>query len=280
MAETLERQTSRPYRYDRISLDSVLSEFAGFGEAPEPGDPLPDFDLMTTEGRRVRKSEFVGRRPMLLTFASLTCPMTAASSPTLTRLFEKFGRYVAFASVYVREAHPGDRIPQAVDRDEKLNHAVAYQRRDGIPWIVAVDELEGDFHQRMGGHPNSAFIVDDGGNVIYRSLWSNDEKGLERALEALVSGRRPRPSEGKTTLAPLLAAIGCMSETIEEAGPEAQRQARRTIGPVYGLSRVARLFSPLPPAGRGAAALGVVGLGVFAVVKALSSSDGRSRRSR
>jgi len=277
MAETMERQLSHPYRYDEISVAGIFNEFTGFGDAPIAGEPLPDFDLMTTDGRRVRKNEFVGRRPVLISFSSLSCPMTAAASPVLTRLFEKFGRYVAFMSVYVREAHPGDRIPQAADRDEKLNHAVAYQRRDSIPWTVAVDELEGDFHQRMGGHPNAAFIVDDGGNVVYRSLWSTDESGLERALESLVSGRLPKPSERKPLVAPMLSAIGCMSERLEEAGPEARRQARRKIGPVYGLSRVARLFSPLPPAGRGVAAIGVVGVGIYALTKALSAAASRAR---
>jgi len=277
MADTIEKELTEPYRFNEISAAATLRTFAGFGDAPEPGEPLPDFDLMTTDGRRVRKAEFVGRRPLLVSFASLSCPMTAAASPVLTRLFEKFGRYVAFMSVYVREAHPGDEIPQATDRDEKLNHAVAYQRRDSIPWTVAVDELDGDFHLKMGAHPNAAFIVDDGGNVVYRSLWSTHEGGLERALEALVSGRAPSPSESKPVVAPMLSAIGCMSETLEEAGPEARRQARRKLAPVYGLSRVARVFSPLPPAGRGAAAIGAVGVGVFGLIKAIGAAT-RSRR--
>lgn len=277
MADTTLKELTEPYRFNEISAAATMRAFSGFGEAPEPGEPLPDFDLMTTDGRRVHKADFAGRRPLLISFASLSCPMTAASSPVLTRLFEKYGRYVAFMSVYVREAHPGDEIPQAADRDEKLNHAVAYQRRDSIPWTVAVDELDGDFHLKMGAHPNTAFIVDDGGNIVYRSLWSTHERGLERALEALVSGRAPRPSESKPLVAPMLSAIGCMSETIDEAGPEARRQARRKLAPVYGLSRVARVFSPLPPAARGAAALGAVGVGVFGLIKALGAAT-RSRR--
>jgi peroxiredoxin len=33
---------------------------------------MPDFDLPTTDGGRVRKHDFVGQRPLLLTFGSVT----------------------------------------------------------------------------------------------------------------------------------------------------------------------------------------------------------------
>jgi peroxiredoxin len=33
---------------------------------------MPDFDLPAVDGDRVRKADFVGRRPLLLAFASFT----------------------------------------------------------------------------------------------------------------------------------------------------------------------------------------------------------------
>jgi peroxiredoxin len=33
---------------------------------------MPDFDLQATDGSRIRKSDFVGQHPLLLTFGSIT----------------------------------------------------------------------------------------------------------------------------------------------------------------------------------------------------------------
>ena len=50
-----------------------------------PGEEMPDFDLPTTDGRRLRKADYVGVRPLLLSFDSVTCPMTADAGPEAAR---------------------------------------------------------------------------------------------------------------------------------------------------------------------------------------------------
>jgi len=55
--------------------------------AGRPG--VPRFDLLATDGDRLRKSDFVSRR-LLLTFASITCRMAASSGPALKRLHSGF----------------------------------------------------------------------------------------------------------------------------------------------------------------------------------------------
>jgi hypothetical protein len=59
------------YRYRHFSR-KLLREDASFTAGPAPGAPMPDFALPTTDGGRVRKADFVGRRPLLLTFGSFT----------------------------------------------------------------------------------------------------------------------------------------------------------------------------------------------------------------
>ncbi len=66
--------------------------------------------------------------------------MTASAGPALKQLHEEFGDRVAFVSMYVREAHPGENYPQAETFEEKLEHARAYKERDGI-----LDETEGEY---------------------------------------------------------------------------------------------------------------------------------------
>ena len=65
------------------SKREMLLEGLYFGGGPAPGLPMREFDLPATDGDRLRKSDFVGRRLLLLTFASITCRMVASSGPAL-----------------------------------------------------------------------------------------------------------------------------------------------------------------------------------------------------
>ena len=59
------------YRYPHFKRELIVEDM-GFGNGPEPGEPMPDFDLPTTDGGRVRQSDFVGHGPLLLTLGSFT----------------------------------------------------------------------------------------------------------------------------------------------------------------------------------------------------------------
>src|SRR5581483_5060735 len=103
------------------------------------------------------------------------CPMTASASPVLKGLHRRFGDRVSFLTLYVREAHPGDRIRQPDTVEEKLENARLLQRRDRLPWPIAVDGVDGELHEQLGRKTNAAFLLDPEGRVAYRSLWSSDE---------------------------------------------------------------------------------------------------------
>ncbi|HEV2124141.1 MAG TPA: hypothetical protein VGW38_15365 [Chloroflexota bacterium] len=59
------------YRYPHFKRE-LLVEDMSFRGGPRPGEPVPDFDLPTTSGGRVRREDFVGRQPLLMTFGSIT----------------------------------------------------------------------------------------------------------------------------------------------------------------------------------------------------------------
>lgn len=59
------------YRYPHFKRE-LLMEDSAFAGGPSPGEPMPDFDLPTTDGGRVSKDDFVGERPLLLIFSSYT----------------------------------------------------------------------------------------------------------------------------------------------------------------------------------------------------------------
>ncbi len=75
--------------------------------------------------------------------------MTASAGPALRTLYKRYGDRVDFVTLYVREAHPGDRFVQPHDNDTKLEQARAYERRDAIAWRIAVDDVDGDVHRQL-----------------------------------------------------------------------------------------------------------------------------------
>lgn len=262
------------YRHQHFTRE-LMKRDMDFPGGPRPGDDFSDFELTSLDGGMIRKQELRGR-PVLLTFGSRTCPMTAAATPILKRLYDEFGRRVQFVTAYIKEAHPGDLVPQPETMDEKISNARRLQQRDDIPWPIGVDAIDGELHQQLGSHPNSAYILDESGRVAYRVLWSNDERGLRRGIEAVINGAEP--GESRSRLVPLLSGLGAMKETLAEAGPAAERDVLRQAPPMYGLSRVAGVFRPLSPLGRGIAAVSVVGLALAAVIGGVAGSRGRRDR--
>ena len=73
-----------------------------------PGCDAPEFELASTEGKRVRLSDLWGR-PVLLHFVSYTCPVTRGGVSTMSELYRLYGEWVQFVEVVVRQAHPGER---------------------------------------------------------------------------------------------------------------------------------------------------------------------------
>lgn len=161
-----------------------------FRAGPRPGEPFPDFDLLTTDGGRVRNIDFVGRQPLLISMGSVTCPMTAASDTQLKRLHDEFGEHIAFVNLYVREAHPGAQYAQPETMEQKTAFARDLKRRDALPWLVAVDDLEGTLHQQLDPKPNALYVMNKEGLVAFRALWSNDRyEAIREPLTALTDGR-------------------------------------------------------------------------------------------
>lgn len=202
---------------------------------------MPDFDLRTIEGDRVRKSDFVGQRPLLLTMGSVTCPMTADADPALRRLHEEFGDQVAFVTLYVREAHPGDRYPQPETMEQKTAFARELKERDGLGWPVAVDDIDGTLHQQLDPKPNAGYIMDNDGRVAFRILWSNDrEDVLRKALAEVARGGAPL-SEHQGRMVPMMRGIAQMDRMLECSGPTSRRDVLRAAPPVYAMARLAGL---------------------------------------
>ena len=88
--------------------------------------------------------------------------------------------------------------------------------------------------------------------TYFRALWSNDEAILRDGLRSVLAGRGA--GEREPHLIPMIKGVGSMYDVLRLAGQRAREDVRRDAPPMYLMARVASLFEPLPPLGRGIAA--------------------------
>ena len=257
------------YRYEHFRTRQLFHDLMFRMSALRAGQSFPDFDLEATTGERVRKKDFVHEGPVLLITASMTCPNTQAAMPSLKRLYAEFGDDVPFVMVDVREAHPGGNYPQPASFDEKSRHARALRSHFELPWVVAVDDIDGGLDRQLDGKPNAAWIIDSEGQVIFRSHWVADERGLRRALKAVQRGLAPPRRKSSAMVVPVARAMGSLDDVLSRAGQSAWRDMWRAGFPIAIAGKTAPLFRPLTPGNRGIAAMATLASLSVAVVAAI-----------
>lgn len=156
---------------------------------PRAGEPAVDFTCTDFEGKSFRLSDFRGRWVVLET-GSATCSQYSKNIDRMKALREAFPD-VEFLLIYVREAHPGERLHQHRSFDEKLAAARLLPERYGEHRRILVDTLEGDMHRAYGAMPNVVYVIDPEGVVHYRCDWTH----VEGLREALADRTRPHTEE-------------------------------------------------------------------------------------
>lgn len=256
--------TDPDYRYDHFELRHMLADMRFAPDSPGPGDAVPHLDLETLDGGRITRDSL--DRPHLFVFGSNTCPMTASAGGALERLHQRFGDAVRFVLVQVREAHPGEDVPQPTTFEEKAGHAARLRDSLGVTFTVAVDDLDGSFHSSLDPKPNAAYLVDTDGTIVFRSMWSSDEAGLGTALDAVASGRTPADRESTRVMRPMLGSMGFMDQVLRAAGPRASKDLARSAPPMLVMAKLAAAFRSLAPERRGPAVMATMAVAVMAVV--------------
>lgn len=258
------------YRYEHFSSRALMDDLDFYG-GPRPGEMFPACDLPTVTGERLRIQPHERHKPRLIVMGSVTCPMTAASMPGIKRLYQRFGRQVEFVHLYVREAHPGERFPQPRSFEQKMDHAQRMRSRDGVPWAIAVDDVDGTLHRKLDLKHNSAYLLDRDGRVAFRTLWADDERMIGRAIESVLVGESPPVREHRPRFGPMLSGMGEMRRVVHDSGPTAERDVMLNAPPMYGLAWLADRMRPLPlPARQRSAAAVVVTAAAAAGVGAIA----------
>ncbi len=176
--------------FKKTELTKVMER--QFGDAPDPGERAPDFELRTVDGDKVRLSDYQDEKNVVLTFGSATCPLTAASISGLRDLYDDFSdEDVEFLFVYVREAHPGEELPPHRTLTDKVRAAEVLRDDEELEMPVLVDDLGGKVHRKYSGQPNPTFLIDKSGRVAYRQL-ATDTSELRDAINELLDRQRER----------------------------------------------------------------------------------------
>jgi thiol-disulfide isomerase/thioredoxin len=149
------------------------------------GDVAPDFTLPTPDGKQeLTLSKLVqAKRPVVLVFCSYTCPPFRGHAPAVERLHRDFGDRASFLLVYIREAHPGSRLPttrpsdadrpetrifeQTVDLRSRGEHATICRDVLGFTFPVAVDQADNEVNRAYAGWPIRLVVVGSDGRVAH-----------------------------------------------------------------------------------------------------------------
>jgi thiol-disulfide isomerase/thioredoxin len=243
------------YRYKHFTTGLLFRDLQFRKDAAAPGDAFPEFELITTDNSRLVNDDVFGQKPVIFIFGSMTCPMTASAAPSVQELHDEFGDRVTFIMMYVREAHPGEYYAQSETIENKLGYARALKDFYDIQWTVAADNVDGDLHRALDPKPNSAFLMDKDGTILFRSLWAADYEALSQALDAAANGRALPVKQSTKMIGPVMRAMGSVQQVMTRGGPQAVKDLWRAGLPMALAGRLATFFSPLSRDNRGIAAV-------------------------
>lgn len=281
------------YNYKTFTNDVLLADAAktGFGSGPEPGERAPDFKTRTLDGDTVRLSDYKGKSNVVLTFGSATCPFTAASIGGINDLFANYVDRddAVFLFVYVREAHPGEKLREHRSMKEKTRAAKLFRESEEVDIPIVVDDVDGKIHKKYGKLPNATYLIDKSGRVAFRSLWTR-AKTIEDALDELLRVEREENTDravvldGEDTSASMTYAMLHSHRALERGGKKAIRDFREELGQGGRFAETAsRIAAPIAlnpgKALVGAALAGaVIAGGLYGGVKLREARLSRRRR--
>jgi len=264
------------YNYKAFERNRLLKDMAAskIGNTPSAGDRAPAFEARTLDGEKIRLKDFRGEKNVVLTFGSATCPATAASLPELNELYHDRDNDVEFLFVYVREAHPGERIPAHEDMGDKIRAAERLRQQEDVDIPIVMDEWDGRIHRKYGKLPNPSFIIDKSGRIAFRSLYTRP-KVIAKALDELLTVQHERGEDhaivlgGEDLSLPSLQVMLRAHRALERGGERAMATFRRELGvPGRVVLTTSRLAQPiLENPGKTVAAIAtaalVIGAGIW-----------------
>lgn len=144
------------------------------------GDKFIDFELRTTDGKPANISDYLDK-PLVFEMGSITCPMYAGHVTPMQKIAQKYPEF-NFVVLYVREAHPGNKMTAHSSLDIKMSNAseaVLFYKDNRT---ILVDDIDGKAHKVYGTLPNSVYVIDTDGTILFEKAWNNTDY-LEPVLD-------------------------------------------------------------------------------------------------
>jgi peroxiredoxin len=167
-----------------VLLAGCVTPSASTGPASAAGGKVPDFELISVEGDRVRLSDAVGKGVVVLSFWDTWCEPCKAELPQLEKVYGRnkakglmlFGiamddaTTVANVAPFVRRN--GFSFPVLLDTSGTA--ANLYNPNKSAPYTVVIDQKGAIVHERAGYEPG-------------------EEVALEQKIVALLGAETPKP---------------------------------------------------------------------------------------
>ena len=161
------------------------------------GTPAPPFDLVDTDGRRVKLDEFADAPALLVMFICNHCPYVKHLRADLARLGEEYGRRgvgIVAISANDPERYPDDG-PDMMRR-EKAEH--------GYPFPYLFDESQRVAKAYRAACTPDFFLFDGERRLVYRGQYDDSRpsngvpvtgRDLRGALDAVLAGEPVDPDQ-------------------------------------------------------------------------------------
>ena len=163
------------YKYERFHPTNYEP---GSFPGPIAGEEVSyDYTFTDLAGESVSLADFEDRW-LVVESGSLTCPMYVKNVKPFAELQEHHPD-VEWLVVYVREAHPGEKLKQADSIEEKMAYAARTRDEYHESRRIVIDDLAGTWHHDWGLWPNTVWVINPDGTLIYRADWSMTDKVAE-----------------------------------------------------------------------------------------------------
>jgi len=173
-----------------ISATSASEEQPGGSAAvrtPNVGDRAMAFKLRDAAGRSYSLTDLQDKKVVLLSFASVTCPVCKESAPAHQRIYEKFRGNAEFAMWGLYGNAPDRKALRKYARDNKLRYPLLLDQKAKVRAAYGAEET-----------PTLVLVGKDGKVRAVFSGWSDDtEKLLIAQIEDALASEptAPPPAE-------------------------------------------------------------------------------------
>jgi len=174
------RRSQSQADYDRQADEENKKHGWGDGKL-KVGEAAPDFDLRALDPQQTGQlSRFARKKPVVLVFATYSCPAFRAQSNAIKGLANMYKNQVEFLLIYIREAHPidglqmeqnvreGILLPSPRSLEEKEAHALECVRDLNIKFTTLVDTMDNEVEQAYAAWPIRLYVVGKDGRIAWK----------------------------------------------------------------------------------------------------------------